>query len=44
MRTALSRVRRKLGNHAENPAYIVTESRVGYRIAKGETTRPETGP
>ena len=36
MRTALSSIRRKLGDDAENPAYIFTELRVGYRMPKGE--------
>ena len=30
----------KLGD-ADNPRYIVTEPRVGYRMAKGETSQPE---
>ena len=41
MRTAISTLRRKLGAAAENPTYIFTELRVGYRMAKGET--PEDG-
>ncbi len=36
MRTAISSIRRKLGDDAENPAYIFTELRVGYRMPKGE--------
>ena len=40
MRTAIGSIRRKLGDAAENPAYIFTEIRVGYRMPKGEG--PET--
>ena len=36
MRTVISSIRRKLGDDAENPAYIFTELRVGYRMPKGE--------
>ena len=39
MRTIVSKLRRKLGDDADNPAYIFTEPRVGYRMPKGETTR-----
>ncbi|MXX54131.1 MAG: response regulator, partial [Dehalococcoidia bacterium] len=38
MRTALSSIRRKLRDDADNPTYIFTEPRVGYRMAKGETS------
>ena len=31
-------LRRKLGGDAANPRYIVTEPRVGYRMAAGEGT------
>ena len=37
MRTAVSSLRRKLEDDAENPTYIFTELRVGYRMPKGET-------
>ena len=37
MRTAMSSLRRKLGDDTANPTYIFTEHRVGYRMAKGET-------
>ena len=37
MRTDISSLRRKLGVNAENPAYLFTEPRVGYRMSKGET-------
>ena len=41
MRTAISSIRRKLGDNAENPAYIFTELRVGYRMPKGAVQEPE---
>ena len=37
MRTALRKLRRKLGDDANNPTYIFTEPRVGYRLAAPET-------
>ena len=37
----VKRLRRKLGDDAGNPAYIYTEPRVGYRMAKGEGPEPE---
>ena len=36
MRTIVSKLRRKLGDDANNPTYIFTEHRVGYRMPKGE--------
>ena len=36
VREVVSRLRRKLGDGAQNPRYILTEPRVGYRMAKGE--------
>ena len=36
IRTIVRRLRRKLGDDAENPTYIFTEPRVGYRMPKGE--------
>ena len=36
-RTVMKRLSRKLGDDANNPRYIFTEPRVGYRIGKGET-------
>ena len=36
MRTAIKSLRGKLGDDAKHPAYIFTEPRVGYRMAKGE--------
>ncbi len=44
MRTIVSKLRRKLGDDADNPTYIFTEPRVGYRMEKGDATGPETGP
>ena len=41
MRTIVSKLRRKLGDDADNPTYIFTEPRVGYRIPKGETRERE---
>ena len=38
MRTVVSSLRRKLGDDADNPTYIFTEPRVGYRMPKGETS------
>ena len=43
MRTIVSKLRRKLGDDADNPIYIFTEPRVGYRMPKGEREKPE-GP
>lgn len=40
MRTIVSRLRRKLGDSANNPTYIFTEPRVGYRMPKGDTPEP----
>ena len=37
VREVVKRLRRKLGDDAGSPAYIFTEPRVGYRMAKGET-------
>ena len=36
MRTTVSSLRRKLGDDAENPTYIFTQLRVGYRMPQGE--------
>ena len=41
MRTVISTLRRKLGDDADNPTYIFTEPRVGYRMPKGETKEQE---
>ena len=44
MRTVISGLRRKLGDDADNPVYIFTEPRVGYRMPVGETPEPGTEP
>ena len=36
MRTAVSSIRRRLGDDAKNPTYIFTELRVGYRMPKAD--------
>ena len=36
VRDVVSRLRGKLGDDADNPRYIFTEPRVGYRMARGE--------
>ena len=36
MRTVVSSLRRKLGDDADDPTYIFTEPRVGYRMPKGK--------
>ena len=36
MRTSISSIRRKLGDDADNPTYIFTELRVGYRMPMGD--------
>ncbi len=40
MRTIVRRIRRKLADEAGNPTYVFTEPRVGYRMPKGETEKP----
>ena len=42
VRTAAKQLRRKLGDDANNPMYILNEPRVGYRMEKGETQGEET--
>ena len=42
MRTAISSLRRKLGDNPDYPACTFTESRVGYRMPNGETKEQET--
>ena len=46
MRTVISSLRRKLGDDSDNPTYIFTEPRVGYRMPKGEAPgrKEATGP
>ena len=36
IRTVISTLRRRLGDDSENPTYIFTEPRIGYRMPKGE--------
>ena len=36
MSTNVKRLRRKLGEDVQHPAYVLTEPRVGYRMAKPE--------
>ena len=37
LRTMVSKLRRKLGDDADNPTYIFTEPQVGFRMPKGGT-------
>ena len=37
-RAAISSLRRKVGDKAENPAKIFTQLHVGYRMPRGEQT------
>ena len=41
VRTAAKQLRRKLGDDANNPTYILNEPRLGYRMPKGEQTGTE---
>ena len=41
VRSVIKNLRRKLGDDADNPAYIFNEPRVGYRMAKGKTPEGE---
>ena len=41
LRDVVKRLRRKLGDNADNPAYIFTEPRIGYLMAKRETQETE---
>ena len=41
VRTYVKRLRRKLGDNADNPKYIFAEPRIGYRMPKGETQERE---
>ena len=43
VRTAAKQLRRKLGDDANNPTYILNEPRVGYRMAKAEGPEKEDG-
>ena len=44
VRDVVKRLRRKLGDDANRPAYILTEPRVGYRMTKGETAELRRTP
>ncbi len=45
VRTHVGRLRRKLGHNGENPTYILTEPRVGYRMAQSANSGPpKEGP
>ena len=41
MRAIVKRLRRKLGDDANNPTYILNEPRVGYRMEKGDAPERE---
>jgi len=41
VRTVVKNLRRKLGDDADNPSYVFTDQRVGYRMANGETQAAE---
>ena len=41
VRNIVRRLRRKLGDAADNPGYIFAEPTVGYRMEKGEGQEPE---
>ena len=40
MRAIVARLRRKLGDDADNPAYVFTQPRVGYWMPQGESEDP----
>jgi len=42
LRDVVKRLRRKLGDDARNPRYILTETRVGYQMPKNETEGQES--
>ena len=42
VRAFVKKLRRKLGDVATSPAYIVTEPRVGYRMPKAVSSEPAT--
>ncbi len=44
MRSAMRSLRRKLGDNANNPTYIFTEPRAGYRMANAETQEKKRRP
>ena len=41
MRAIVKSLRRKLGDDADDPTYILNEPRVGYRMEKGEALGQE---
>ena len=43
LRDVVKRLRRKLGDDANSPSYILTEPRVGYRMAKIEGHQQQSG-
>ena len=44
LRTIVGKLRRKLGDDADEPTYIFTEPRVGYRMPEGEATERVVEP
>ena len=44
VRTVVKNLRRKLGDDADSPRYIITLPRVGYRMPKAEGLEEEVGP
>ena len=44
MRTIVNKLRRKLGDDADNPTYIFTEPRIGYRMPKADEPSEEAPP
>ena len=41
LRTMVGKLRRKLGDDADNPTYIFTEPRVGFRMPRGRSAQAE---
>ena len=41
VRATVRRLRRELGEHADDPTYIFAEPRVGYRMARDEGRGPQ---
>ena len=41
VRAMVRRLRRELGEHADDPTYIFAEPRVGYRMARDEGRGPQ---
>ena len=42
VRAMVRRLRRELGEHADDPTYIFTKPRIGYWMPKGKTAEEET--